>query len=317
LDASQSTWVEVARTVDPRRNREHALVLQAMGIPHGTVNAEGAQLLLVRSEDVERARSELERYDRENAGWPPREEAPLPISSGVQATIVYATVLALFFVMERQATFGLEWWRQGASSSAAIRSGEWWRAATSLSLHADLAHLLGNIVFGSMFGVILAQSLGSGLAWAGFIASGTIGNLLNALLQPDEHVSVGASTGVFGALGVQVAYEWMRRRELQYTWIRRWAPIAMGIGLFFWLGTGGGRFSETDTARETQKQIAEVLERVDVMAHVTGFASGIALGIALGVFRGRMRLRGRWQTGLAWGALAALGVTWAVAIAAR
>jgi hypothetical protein len=109
----------------------------------------------------------------------------------------------------------------------------------------------------------------------------------------------------------------VRRRELRYTRLRRWAPIAMGIALFFWLGTGGGRFSETDTLKETQRQVAEVLERVDVMAHVTGFATGIALGVALGLARGRMRLRGRWQIGLAWGALAALVGGWALAFAAR
>lgn len=316
MDEPQSIWVEVARDLDARKSREHALVLQALGIQHGVIDSQGAQVLVVRGEDAPRSRLEIERYDRENAGWPPREEVPLPISNGIQAAVAYACVLAVFFVLERRDSYGLDWWRAGAASTAAIRDGEWWRALTALSLHTDLPHVGGNILFGAVFGVILAQSLGSGIAWAGFVVAGTIGNLLNALLQKESHVSVGASTGVFGALGIQVAYEWMRRRELRYSRLRRWAPIAMGIALFFWLGTGGGRFSETDTARETQKQIAEVLERVDVMAHVTGFATGIALGVALGMARGRLRLRGRWQVGLAWGALATLVGGWFIAFAA-
>jgi rhomboid protease GluP len=317
VDEPQSIWVEVARDVDPRKSREHALVLQAVGIQHGVVDSQGAQLLLVRGEDAPRSRTEIERYDRENAAWPPREEVPLPISDGIQAAVVYAGVLALFFVLERRETYGLDWWKAGAATTAGIRDGEWWRALTALSLHTDLSHVAGNILFGAVFGVILAQSLGSGIAWAGFVVAGTVGNLLNALLQEGTHVSVGASTGVFGALGIQVAYEWVRRRELRYTRLRRWAPIAMGIGLLIWLGFGGGRFSETDTMRETQRQVAEVLERVDVMAHVTGFATGIALGVALGLARGRLRLRGRWQVVLAWGALATMAAGWVVAFTAR
>ena len=317
MDEPQSIWVEVARDADPRKSREHALVLQALSIQHGVIDSEGAQIVVVRGADAERSRAEIERYDRENAGWPPHEVVPLPISDGIQAAVVYAGVLALFFVLEKQRTYGLDWWKAGAAATASIREGEWWRALTALSLHTDLAHVGGNIVFGAVFGVILAQSLGSGLAWAGFVVAGTVGNLLNALFQQESHVSVGASTGVFGALGIQVAYEWVRRRELRYSRLRRWTPIAMGIALFFWLGTGGGRFSETDTARETQRQLAEVLERVDVMAHVTGFATGIVLGVALGLARGRMRLRGKWQIGLAWGALGTLVAGWIVAFSAR
>jgi membrane associated rhomboid family serine protease len=314
VDEPQSIWVEVARDVDPRRSREHALVLQALDVPHGAIGSQGAQILVVPGEHAERARAEIGRYDRENASWPPREETPLPVSDGIQAAIVYAAVLALFFLLENRTSFGLDWWHSGAASTSAIRGGEWWRALTALSLHTDLSHVGGNILFGSVFGVILAQSLGSGVAWSGFIVAGTVGNLLNALLQKDTHVSVGASTGVFGALGIQVAYEWMRRRELRYSRLRRWAPLAMGIALFFWLGTGGGHFSETNTARETQRQVAEVLERVDVMAHVTGFATGMALGVGLGLLRSRMRLRGWWQAGLAWGALATLGLGWLLAL---
>ena len=285
MDEPQSIWVEVARDGDPRKSREHALVLQAMGIPHGAIRSEGAQLLVVRNEHAEQARFELERYDRENASWPPREEAPLAISDGIQAAVVYAAVIALVFVLESRGAYGLDWWRAGAASSAAIRDGEWWRALTALSLHSDLAHVGGNILFGSVFGVILAQSMGSGLAWAGFVAAGTIGNLWNALIQKESHVSVGASTGVFGALGIQVAFEWMRRRELRYSTLRRLTPIGMGLALLIWLGFGGAQFSAGDTARETQRQVAEVLERVDVMAHVTGFATGIVIGVVLGLAR--------------------------------
>jgi rhomboid protease GluP len=314
LDEPQPTWTEVSRTADRRKGREHELVLQAMGIPHGTIPAEGVFLLLVRSEDAALAREQIERYERENAGWPPREEVPATISDGVQAAIAYATVIALFFVLDHRRLFGVDWWSAGAAKSASIRSGEWWRAVTALTLHTDLSHLAGNAVFGALFGVLLSRGLGSGIAWAGFVVSGAVGNLVNAMIEPPNHVSIGASTGVFGALGIQVAFEWMRRRETSVPAWRRLAPIAMGFVLLFWLGFGGGSSSEFDTARETTKKIAEITGKVDVMAHVTGFAAGLALGVGIGALRKRVRLRGRWQLALSAGALAVVAGAWAIAL---
>lgn len=285
-----------------------------MGIQHGTINAEGSLLLLVRSEDGARAREQIERYERENAGWPPREEAAPAISDGVRAAIVYGALIALFFIFDHRRMYGVDWWVAGAAKSASIRGGEWWRAITALTLHTDLSHLAGNLVFGAAFGVILARSLGAGVAWAGFLAAGAVGNFANAMLQSPSHVSIGASTGVFGALGIQVAFEWMRRRETHASRLRLWAPVAMGIALFFWLGTGGGSFSESDTARETERKLTEVLGRVDVMAHVTGVASGVVIGLLLGAMRRKIHLLGRWQVGFGAATLAAVAGAWALAL---
>jgi len=314
LDEPQPIWTEVSRTPDRRRNREHELVLQAMGIPHGTMNSGGELLLLVRNEDGPRAREQIERYERENAGWPPHEEAAPAISDGAQAAVVYAALIALFFVFDHREMYGIDWWGVGAAKSSAIRGGEWWRAVTALTLHTDLTHLAGNLFFGSVFGVILARSLGSGIAWASFALAGTLGNLVNAMIQPPNHVSIGASTGVFGALGVQIAFEWMRRREARTSRLKLWAPIAMGVLLLVWLGTGGNSFSELDTAKEAARKVAEVAGKVDVIAHVTGFLAGVAIGVILGLLRRKLRMRGPWQLAIGVATLAFVAGAWSLAL---
>jgi membrane associated rhomboid family serine protease len=317
LDELQPTWTEVSRTADRRKSREHQLVLQAMGIPHGTMHADGTLLLLVRTEDGARATEQIERYERENVGWPPREDVPAPISDGAVAIAIYAAILLGLYALDHGgASNGAnrDLWSVGAAVAGKIRAGEVWRAITALTLHTDLSHVVGNLLFGGVFGWILARSVGAGFAWAGFVLAGALGNLLNALLQPADHVSIGASTGVFGALGIQVAFEWTRRRETGASKWRTWVPIAMGLALFLWLGTGGGSFSVTDTARETQRKLTEITSHVDVMAHVTGAAVGLLIGIALATLRNKVRFRGRVQTVTGAVTIAAVGVAWWIAL---
>lgn len=311
----QTTWVEVTRSPQRKPVQDHALVLQAVGIPSGTAHNGTDHVLVVRLEDAERARVELTRYDNENRGWPPRETAPIPISAGVHAAIVYGGLLALAYVFEVQQSFGLDWGNVGAAQAARIRAGEWWRSLTALTLHADLSHLAGNIVFGALFAVILAQSVGVGIAWWAFLVTGAVGNAINAYVQPPAHTSIGASTAVFGLLGVQAAYEWMRRRELRYQGWRRWAPLVMGAALLAWLGTGGQSVDPHDMP-QALKNLDTAVRRIDILAHVFGFAVGVASGIVLGRIP-RASLRGKWQGMLAAAAPVALAAAWYFAFKIR
>jgi membrane associated rhomboid family serine protease len=216
--------------------------------------------------------------------------------------------MALLFSFQATQRFGLDWTRLGRADAGRMQAGEWWRAATALSLHADLPHVAGNILFGGVLGVVLAQSVGLGLAWWGFLLSGALGNLANAWIHGPEHVSLGASTAVFGALGLQVAYEWMRRADLDYRRWRRWVPVIMGFGLLAWLGAGGVHVEDPRSL--------EGLERVDIGAHALGFACGAGLGLLLGLVPRRSL---RWpvarQAAVATGTVLALAAAWAAAIA--
>ncbi len=308
MNERQPTWIEVSRTPDRRVSRHHALVLQAMGVPHGTLQVDDSFVIVAREDFADRAREEIVRYERENVGWPPREAHVQPISQGIHAAIVYCGVIALVYILQHREMYGLDWTALGQADAGRIRTGEWWRAMTALSLHVDLPHVAGNMVFGAAFGIILAQSIGVGFAWWGFLLTGTIGNLLNAYFQDASHRSIGASTAVFGALGLQVAFEWMRRKQLRYVGWRRWAPFVMGLGLLGWLGTGGASIDDP-------KALEKALDTVDVMAHVFGFLAGALAGIALGMRDKPLRIRPMGQAVLTVSAMLALVGAWVLALA--
>jgi membrane associated rhomboid family serine protease len=313
VQAPHTAWIEVSRSTARKTIQEHGLVLQAVGVVSGMVYAEGEHVLIVRAEDFERARAEIDKYVRENSGWPPREEAPPVISQGVNAAIVYGGLLALCFIAQRRGSFGIDWWSAGRASAALIREGEWWRSLTALCLHADLLHLAGNLVFGALFGVILAQSIGSGLAWLAFVITGGIGNWLNAWVQDPAHTSIGASTAVFGMLGVQVTFEWMRRRQLHSNRLRRYAPLVMGAALLAWLG-GGGQHIDPSNVPDKLEDLNVAIQRIDVWAHILGFAAGLALGGFLGIAKQRIAPSARGQAVAATVAIGGIAIAWFLAV---
>ena len=151
-----------------------------------------------------------------------------------------------------------DWISRGNADAGAIMAGQWWRAVTALTLHAGGLHLFGNLTIGGCFIVLLCRALGSGLAWSLLLASGTFGNLLNAWVQSPRHHSVGASTTVFGAVGLLAAINLLYNRQ---NLRRRWyLPLAAALALLALLGSEG--------------------ENTDLGAHLFGFAVGIGLGLA-------------------------------------
>lgn len=303
----QPAWIEVARSRDARAIRHQVLTLQSLGIASGILQVGGEQVLVVRDHDAQGAAAELERYTRENVDWPPRETYPAPVSQGIHAAIVYGGLLTLLFTFQEAHRFGVDWESLGRADAANIRAGEWWRAITALTLHADVAHLAGNVVFGAALAVILAQSVGVGLAWACVLLAGTFGNYANAWLQDASHRSLGASTAVFGALGVQVAYEYVRRTELGYKRWRRWVPVIMGFGLLAWLGAGGVHVEDPKSL--------EGLERVDIGAHGLGFAFGGLIGLAVArIPRKKLRASNAMQAAICAAVVAAVIGAWALAL---
>ena len=245
-----------------RRAHLWALVLEARSIPCRAEPDELGWHLLVPPGRIEQALEELRLFETENRNWPPSAPPVHPLAENTLSTLSVLVLVATFHNLTRLDTtlFGhypLDWIALGNAHAAKILDGQWWRLITALTLHADDAHLYSNLAIGGVFIIFLCHELGSGLAWSLILASGILGNLVNAAVQTPGHSSVGASTAVFGTVGILAALSLVRYRHyLQRRWL---LPVAAALALLALLGTEG--------------------KNTDLGAHLFGFLFGAALGL--------------------------------------
>ena len=257
-------WVVLRSALDRRRVNEAALVLAAMQIPHRTQWRSHAWVLLIPQEDVVRAEAELRTYDAENRRRSRATPRIHTFDRGWAGVLGFLTTLWLLPNLESWGAFDWSWREAGVMNAKLVLEGHWWRTFTALTLHADLGHIVGNSVFGAVFGVFVGRYFGTGFGWLLVLLSGALGNYANALIQPPDFTSLGASTANFAALGLTGAYLWRRNRLGGRSWKRNFAPLFAALALLAYTGVGGGR--------------------TDVLAHFTGFAAGVGGGLLASSF---------------------------------
>jgi len=295
-DGAEHGWVEVARFRDTAAADQHALVLVAAGIDCQIVADDGPAAIRVEAANAARALAELAAYSADN-----RRLVPVPLNlrpprAGFAGALVYSCVLLFVYGASEREIFFRDWLAAGDADAGLIAAGEWWRALTALTLHGDYAHLFSNLIAGAFLGIVLSQILGSGLAWLLILLAGGLGNGLSALFQPAGHMAIGASTAVFGALGVLVVLMTRYQRSLWRRGLRRWAPVAAGIMLLAFVGIEG--------------------ERIDIGGHIAGFAAGCLIGaVLLAVGEPSTRQEGIVQIACGAAALILLAGAWLIALA--
>jgi len=176
MGSPHGSWEIVFRSDARKPCQENALVLESAGIRFAIGRDDGDYVLLVANSDAATARNELAAYARENAPRPTRSD-PFPAHTGAWIG-VYAYVALLFIadIFKTRGAFGLAWFDLGKTRADLIRQGEWWRAVTALTLHADASHLIGNMIVGGLFGWFAAELIGVGLAWLSIVLAGAAGN---------------------------------------------------------------------------------------------------------------------------------------------
>lgn len=275
---------------------ERALVLGTQGIPSDIQHDGAGWALLVRAADADAAREQLTTWEAENADWPPRpRRVRYDYANAWPGVVGYVAVVLGFAVLSATRAGGLDWFGSGKVHAGGIMTGEWWRAVTALTLHLDLPHLAGNLFFGGVFGYAAGRYFGSGLAWLAIVVAGALGNALNSALLPASHTAVGASTAIFGALGMVSAFIWRHQTAPHERWARRLGPLVAGVALLAYTGIGG--------------------ERTDVGAHLTGFLSGFVLGVVFALALARLPRGPRAQGVSAAATIALLALAWRLALA--
>ncbi|MCX8239354.1 MAG: rhomboid family intramembrane serine protease [Akkermansiaceae bacterium] len=251
--------VPVARFEGLREAQENALVVLAMNLDCLITVVEGGYVIHGEEAFVEAIREEFSLYAEEQKMKPTPATVPI-FGSGVDLALVWIGVLLFCFTQQLQDDSFKE--RYLDSAVRVVEHGEVYRPFTALFLHADMEHLMGNAVFGLIFGIFVANSFGPLRGWGLILLSGFLGNLLNTWIHfPDPYRSLGASTAVFGALGLLVGsgLDAAWRAKSYRKGLQAFAPLLAGIMIFTMNGIGG--------------------PGIDTLAHITGMFFGILLGL--------------------------------------
>ena len=254
--------VVVAVFDDGSQAADAGLAILAMGAAYWMMPHHAAYVICVAAAHEAAVRRELAELAALARVRPPAVAlAECEFTVGWRSFGVWALLLIGFFLWPQQSAL-VECGRVDAL--AMVEQGQWWRAVTALTLHADVVHLLSNLLAGAGFAWLVGRFFSAALGWCLIVLCGVGGNLLNTwVYYPAAHTSIGASTAVFAALGLLTGVGiWAALVAPERHWsMSRWLlPLFGGLTLLGLLGTGAGRAN------------------VDVAAHLSGFLCGLLVG---------------------------------------
>ncbi len=183
--------------------------------------------------------------------------------------------------------FGLEL-RQGEAVTEWEISTLWltpsvshfWTYVTSLFVHADFFHLLGNMMFLFLFGACVEDKIGRARFLGFYLMGGIVSSLIQILATPfgfNSEIPIGGASGAISAcIGGFLPYFWNTKIEFKYFWF---FVVRFGSGEFFvpaWLVIsfwfGKDLWGALDAASETQDRGG-----VAFAAHAGGTLFGLAV----------------------------------------
>lgn len=263
MDLSAESMVELFVNLSEDDTNTCLVILASAGIFYRITGQQDNWTVLVLPKDSEKALAEIERYFQENREAPGEEDVRLRIPHKIHTGIGAALGLLaghVFMIQHGGIPFFAE--KYGASA-ASILNGEIYRTVTALMIHSDSVHLAGNMASLALFFTVVCSVQGFGVASFCLLASGALGNYAAALFYGSGHLSIGASTAVFAALGILIAHQTLRSFRVASQRFRAWLPLGGGICLL-------GLFSQG--------------EHTDILAHLFGLASGITVGFIFECF---------------------------------
>ena len=148
-------------------------------------------------------------------------------------------------------------WQYGQVNKLVIYYGQYYQLFTSMFVHANIAHLAGNMLFLLIFGLRGEEMFSLPEYLSIYFLGGLTGNLLSLLLLPLDLPSVGASGAIFAMFGACTIYA---RRAVRQSIIG--ALIYAFFLLFLSSGLGVNNF-----------------------AHIGGLVTGLLIGYVLATRR--------------------------------
>jgi len=248
--------------VTPERHRadEWAVVLAAGSIPHRLRLRLDGWALIVAAHDAEAAREALDAYDRETTADTAEvaDDSVAPIRGAAALGVAIGLLLVGFFAVTGTWASRSVWFERGDANAERIVTGEWWRTITALTLHADAPHLISNAAASVVLVWAITDQLGPGVGLWLLLLAGAGGNALTAIAHGAHHDAVGASTALFGAIGILAATRVVSggRRPAGR---KRWIVVAASLALLALLGTSPD---------------------ADLLAHLFGLLLGGIMGVA-------------------------------------
>lgn len=152
------------------------------------------------------------------------------------------------------------------------REHRWHTFFTSMFLHGDPGHLIGNMVFLWLAGVLLESLVGFARFLGLYLLTGLVSCALSWAMAPTSAIlELGASGAVSGVMGA-----------LATTYGARMIPCLFNIGLYAWRGRMQGYWLAGVWVAWEGVQWVLFPSNVNRAAHIGGLLAGALIGMGLG-----------------------------------
>ena len=141
-----------------------------------------------------------------------------------------------------------------------VQNGEFYRLFTCMFVHADILHILFNIIALYSIGPVVERYYGKSKFLLIYLVSGLLGSIFSGVFMTADSISIGASGAIFGLLGSISYFTYYYRATLQGILRGSIMPVII-INLV----------------------IGFLSSSIDLSAHIGGLIGGILISMAIGI----------------------------------
>ena len=141
-----------------------------------------------------------------------------------------------------------------------VQNGEFYRLLTCMFVHADILHILFNMIALYSIGPVVERYYGKSKFLLIYLISGLLGSIFSGVFMTANSISIGASGAIFGLLGSICYFTYYYRATLQGILRGSIMPVII-INLV----------------------IGFLSSSIDLSAHIGGLIGGILISMAIGI----------------------------------